>query len=1062
MPVDSKALPAGIKTLWSAIKRPATIALLVYTSYLALMMLVAMPLLNWLAPRIYHEQTGRELRFDNIVINPFKLSVSVYSPASDNPDSSQFWSAELLRADLSLASLWRWHLVLDELWLTGLDLQVDQTAKDRYNFSDILDYRAARAEPEPPETEQAPFKISIDWLLFSAKHLGLRAPHLGEPLAAELDDLTLTVQDFTTVPPKEYAPPADALPTAASSHIELGLGRLDFKSLRKQDPYATQLMGLKLTLDEFTTIAEPGHPYRLEAEADGGRLRWQGELSLAAGHSQGRLQLDNIDLLPVWRYLKPQLHFNADSARLDLSGDYRVNWRGKLDYGIDNGHAALREVKLQARDDEQTSLGVGALTADGIRLDGAKQTVAVAAVGLKGLRLKSWNDASKTPLLNMLAMASTAGGPAARPNPAAGVPAAGAPAAAPNTVPGTPPAPNAAASTAPTASPPAAESAWRVEVAAVTVDDSEVRWRAAQLEAPELVVAPLTAKVSNLHWPEAAPATLELNATVNDKTTLQASGTLTPANLDGELKGELKGLPLTWGNRLLAEQLTAKLAGGTLDANWQLRLAKGQPAQLQADGDIDGFELQRMPKERRLLAWNKLRWQELTVDLTKQQVKVAQVSLAAPWLMFRINADGTTNFSELVRHPATPAPGTAQPAPAAKPEPAPKPAEAAPAQADWQVLVERVRLDDGRLDFRDVSMPLPFRAVIGDFGGVVVGLSSDRGKAARVDLSGTVDGYAPVTLTGTASPLSEPPALDLALDFNNIDLATLTPYSGTYAGYAIDHGQLTVQLAYTLENNRIKGRNRVVVDQLVLGEKIESPKAVDLPLRLAIALLTDENGVMDLGVDITGNLDDPQFDLGGIIWKAFRNVIVKAATAPFRLLAGLVGGGKEKLGEVDFAPGSSDVDEPARQRLVKLKEALDKRPALRLALSGHIDPNRDAEALRLHLLNEQLQEDGVSAEDIEGQSRRWRNAIEDLYEERFPDRDTGDKTPQDLLPEVVASMELKPARLDALASQRALAAKRVLVVDLGMAPERVFISGDSGGKKNKVEKAQVTMGIDGR
>src|SRR5690606_9320152 len=113
--------------------------------------------------------------------------------------------------------------------------------------------------------------------------------------------------------------------------------------------------------------------------------------------------------------------------------------------------------------------------------------------------------------------------------------------------------------------------------------------------------------------------------------------------------------------------------------------------------------------------------------------------------------------------------------------------------------------------------------------GVIVGLGSDRSRAARVDLSGTVDGYAPVTLTGTASPLSEPPALDLALDFNNIDLATLTPYSGTYAGYAIDHGQLTVQLAYTLENNRIKGRNRVVVDQLVLGAKVESPKAVDLP-----------------------------------------------------------------------------------------------------------------------------------------------------------------------------------------------------------------------------------------
>ena len=126
---------------------------------------------------------------------------------------------------------------------------------------------------------------------------------------------------------------------------------------------------------------------------------------------------------------------------------------------------------------------------------------------------------------------------------------------------------------------------------------------------------------------------------------------------------------------------------------------------------------------------------------------------------------------------------------------------------------------------------------------------------AEIDMAGSVDGYAPVALVGTAAPLNTPPALDLTLTFDGVDMALLTPYSGTYAGYAIERGLLNLDLAYSLQEGQLDGNNKVVIEQLKLGDKVDSEQALDLPLELALALLTDINGVIDIALPVSGNLD---------------------------------------------------------------------------------------------------------------------------------------------------------------------------------------------------------------
>lgn len=95
-----------------------------------------------------------------------------------------------------------------------------------------------------------------------------------------------------------------------------------------------------------------------------------------------------------------------------------------------------------------------------------------------------------------------------------------------------------------------------------------------------------------------------------------------------------------------------------------------------------------------------------------------------------------------------------------------------------------------------------------------------------------------------------------------------------------------------VEARQLAAEYRFVVNQLQLGERVESPDAVSLPLQLAVALLKDRNGVIDIDLPVRGTLDDPKFRLGPIIWKAVVNLLLKIVTSRFRLLGNLFGGGR--------------------------------------------------------------------------------------------------------------------------------------------------------------------------
>jgi hypothetical protein len=265
----------------------------------------------------------------------------------------------------------------------------------------------------------------------------------------------------------------------------------------------------------------------------------------------------------------------------------------------------------------------------------------------------------------------------------------------------------------------------------------------------------------------------------------------------------------------------------------------------------------------------------------------------------------------------------------------------------FPVLVHRLILSNGQMEFADLSLTPQFGTMIHELNGVIAGISTNQDARAQVELDGRVDEYGTAVIEGELNTADPKAFTNINMVFRNIEMTKLTPYSGRFAGREIDSGKLSVDLEYDIRDSRLAGDNQIVVERLELGDKIQSPDAVNLPLDLAIALLEDREGVINIGLPVRGNLDDPEFDFSSLVWKAFTNLITKMVTSPFRALGALLPGVEEEtLNIIVFEPGKSTIPPPEQEKLDELANALQNRPRLKLTVQGRYNPETDLEELR--------------------------------------------------------------------------------------------------------------------
>ncbi len=382
-------------------------------------------------------------------------------------------------------------------------------------------------------------------------------------------------------------------------------------------------------------------------------------------------------------------------------------------------------------------------------------------------------------------------------------------------------------------------------------------------------------------------------------------------------------------------------------------------------------------------------------------------------------------------------------------------------------------LQGGHVSFTDRLIRPSYAAELTDLAGRVSGLSADGATQADVDLRGSVDHSGALSIVGKVNPLAKDLFVDLKVNLKDFELPPTSPYAGKYAGYGISKGKLALSLDYHIADRKLDAKNRLVVDQFTFGDKVPSPDATGLPVRLAVALLKDRNGVIDIDLPIAGSLDNPDFKIGRAVLKVLGNLIVKAATAPFSMIASLFGGGEE-LSRVDFPPGAASLDAKGKAKLLSLAKALEQRPGLSFEIEGGADRARDRESLKQNLYERKLKtqkllelvESGASVssdpEDVQFELAERSRLVDKAYRaESFPKPRTALGRPKELpVPEMekllVANTIVDDDALRGLAERRATVVRGALARAAPSGVERLFLvpprlSAPSEGPGNRVE-----------
>lgn len=795
----------------------------------------------------------------------------------------------------------------------------------------------------------------VDKLALSGLDLYARRLHDGQ-----LDLLRLLPEEPAA--PAGHTPGKEREKRKATSHAAPGVGprftvdelALDNINLHLRDEtvrpvFVETVRGLAVHVAHLSNA--PGARATMTAHltaVPGGVLSQSGTLSLQPFAVAGSVTLDGVEPGRFAPYYQEQLAFDVTEGRVRLGTGYHVASAGpRTVVSLDDAFVELSNVKLRRRaapgkpaPEDFFRLADLAVRKVGVDLDA--HTVKVGEIASHDLRLRAGrNEAGVVDLTTLLA-----------PSPAekTGVTPAR-PAVAP-----------AAASPAPAAP------AWSVDVADVRLDGWGARFEDRAVKPKAIItVEGLGLHAASLSTKPGSRATFEVKATLNQTGKLQVGGSAVAEPMAANLRFDLRDIAILPLQPYFRDSVNLVVTDGAVSLKGQLKAEtppgpKGhaQPRlAFTGDFDVAHFDALDGHKNEKLLSWKSFHVGGIDFASTPPSISVREIALADYTAKLMIFPDAHFNLQDIAAPSATPASSAAIAAtPRATPVPPAaargKAAEApASASAPVRVTVGQVTLQGGDVSFTDRLIKPNYSTQLTELGGRVSGLSSDPQSTAEVSLRGAVDHSGTLTIDGKMNPLGKDLFVDLRIRLSDFELPPTSPYAARYAGYGIEKGKLSLSLDYRIAGRKLEAKNKLTLDQFTFGDKVDSPTAVKLPLKLAIALLKDRHGVIDIDLPISGSLDDPQFRLGPLILKTLGNLIVKAVTAPFSLIARAFGGGDEES-YLEFASGLSRVPPKGLTKLKGIAAALHERPGLSFEIQGLADPQSDKAGLRQELYERKL------------------------------------------------------------------------------------------------------------
>ncbi len=885
-------------------------------------------------------------------------------------------------------------------------------------------------------------------------------------------------------PPPKAKEPAGAAWTVTAGSIRIAGGRAEFRDLAASAPFRTVLAPVNLELRHFTNARDgkTQADFSLRTEADE-TFAVKGTFSVDPPAADGAAAIGGVRLKKYAPYYAKRVLFTVENGTLDLRTQYAVERTGK-EFGVvlSGLETSLKSLRLRKTGEKEDFLSVPAFSVGDVRIDVTRREAVVGTVSSRGARAaivrpagQAWNVASLFPAAAPAAAATGASAPKA----GTGAPERAGQGQGKETE---------------------KERPWLVRVGRIDIDRYDVRFEdRAPSDAVALDIRAIALKAENLSTKKGAAGKAALSAQVG-KGSVSVRGSLALDPVGADVAVAVRELDIVPLQPYFTEKVKILVTGGKVSAEGKLSVASPEGAGMKVayagNAALSGFSSVDKAFSNDFLKWDSLSLTGIDAGYNPTRVSVAGIALTDFYSRLIVEKDGTFNVQGIVeKQAAAPAPDNAAARPAeggtavAGPGGAPAAENAAratgtgeaeppPAAAPVPVTIGVVTLQGGTVDFSDRFVKPAFSATMADIGGRVSGLSSEAGRTADLDLRGRLGSGAPLEISGKINPLSSDLFVDATVTFKDIDLSPMTPYSGKYLGYAIEKGKLTLSLRYLIVKKKLDATNKVFIDQFTLGDRVESPEATKLPVSLAVALLKNRAGEIELDVPVSGSLDDPKFSVFRIVLKVLMNLLVKAATSPFALLGAIFGGGEE-MSYLEFDPGSFRVAPPGEAKLASLVKALHERPALKVEIEGHVDAAKDPEGLRRYLFEKKVKaqklkavtakgEAAVPVDNVTVSAEEYPVYLKAAYKvEKFPKPRNFLGFAKDLpVPEMeklmLTHIEVKPDDMRDLALARSQAVKDVLLKSGKVEPERIFLVEPKSlapQKKEKVRDSRVDFRI---
>jgi hypothetical protein len=847
------------------------------------------------------------------------------------------------------------------------------------------------------------FELSSIWhRAYTFSNIEIDAPSVNAIVAP--DGSVNLLQLRPKSPPEKPAPTNGPLPGLRIGSFKVSKGLVTYEDRSRPSEFSARLEPIDFELMSFTTGIEGGRFTFTGTSKLGERVEWRGHVSVQPIASDGDFRIVGLRARTIWQYLEDRLNFAIDSGTIDVNAHYKFSLKDAVELQATAASIAVSDLGVRPKGSDVDWISVPSLLLSGTTLDLTRREAHADSLALTGVKLATWLEPDGS--FNLLQLAK-------------------APPAAPSIT------------AAPAAS---AAPAWKFELGEFALRDANISAEdRGTAPAVKVLLAPLNLKIEGASLDLSKPITVAMDARVNDAGSLSVSGAVTPQPLFADLAVRLDGIELKAVQPYIGQHTSMTLQGGRLSGDTKLRYGAKKPL-LQVTGTIAVAGLHTIDNvlHEDFINWDRLEASGVDFEHDPDRLDIQQITANKLYARVTIEPDTSLNVTRVLTGPAA-----APAAPAAHAAQAP-----APASARMPMAIKKIVLHGGQARFADLSVQPNFAAGIQSIEGTVLGLSSKTNSRAAVDIHGAVDAFSPVSITGDVNVLSAALYTDLALSFRNMELSTFNPYSGKFAGYNITKGKLTTELHYKVEGRKLDAQHHITVDQLEFGDKTASKDAVSLPIKLAVALLKDRDGVINLDLPVSGTLDDPTFKLGPIIWKVFVNILEKAVTAPFALLGSLFGGGPD-LQYIDFQPGRAELDPAGADKIRTMVKALNGRPQLKIEVPIAPLSDLDRPALIEAQYSTQLRELHYEQLDPAAKAKLLLQLYEKNFggEPKFPESVTGLKEKSDIaaaklnfLSQALHSrITISDADLTALGQQRAMTVQAALLTDSQVDPSRVFL-----------------------